>query len=83
MKPKESKAVAICPSPNLAYFNRVYSLDEMIGHIYGKIDLLEKVKRPNFFIKELELYMNYFNEELKLKGFKVFQIENIKFIVKF
>lgn len=66
LKPKESKAVAICPGPNLAYFNRVYSLDEMIGHIYGKIDLLEKVKRPNFFIKELELYMNYFYEELKL-----------------
>lgn len=66
LKPKESKAVAICPGPNLAYFNRVYSLDEMIGHIYGKIDLLEKVKRPNFFIKELDLYINYFNEELKM-----------------
>lgn len=66
LKPKESKAVAICPGPNLAYFNRVYSLDEMIGHIYGKVDLLEKVKRPNFFIKELDLYINYFNEELKM-----------------
>ncbi|TKB97139.1 hypothetical protein [Pedobacter cryotolerans] len=66
LKPKESKAVAICPGPNLAYFSRIYSLDEMVGHIYGKIDLLEKVKRPNFFIKELDLYINYFNEELKL-----------------
>ncbi|RZJ49578.1 MAG: hypothetical protein EOO44_18015, partial [Flavobacterium sp.] len=66
LKPKESKAVAICPGPNLAYFNRIYSLDEMVGHIYGKIDLLDKVKRPNFFIKELDLYINYFNEELKL-----------------
>lgn len=66
LKPKESKAVAICPGPNLAYFSRIYSLDEMIGHIYGKVDLLEKVKRPNFFIKELDLYINYFNEELKL-----------------
>lgn len=66
LKPKESKAVAICPGPNLAYFNKIYTLDEMVGHIYGKIDLLEKVKRPNFFIKELELYINYFNEELNL-----------------
>ena len=37
----------------------------MVGHIYGKVDLLEKVKRPNFFIKELELYINYLHTELK------------------
>ncbi|TCC90166.1 hypothetical protein EZ428_12835 [Pedobacter frigiditerrae] len=65
LKPKESKAVAICPGPNLAYFSRIYSLDEMVGHIYGKVDLLEKVKRPNFFIKELDLYINYLNAEIK------------------
>ncbi|MBO9672560.1 MAG: hypothetical protein J7577_03900 [Sphingobacteriaceae bacterium] len=66
LKPKESKAVAICPGPNLAYFSGVYSLDEMIGHIYGRTDLLEKVKRPNFFIKELELYVNYLATEINL-----------------
>ena len=66
LKPKESKAVAICPGPNLAYFSRIYSLDEMVGHIYGKLDLLQKVKRPNLFLKELELYITYLNEELKL-----------------
>lgn len=66
LKPKESKAVAICPGPNLAYFSRKYSLDEMVGHIYGKIDLLAKVKRPNFFIKELELYINYLSTEMKV-----------------
>jgi hypothetical protein len=65
LKPKESKAVAICPGPNLAYFSRIYSLDEMVGHIYGKVDLLEKVKRPNFFIKELELYINYLHTEVR------------------
>lgn len=65
LKPKESKAVAICPGPNLAYFSKIYSLEEMVGHIYGKVDLLEKVKRPNFFIKELELYINYLNTEIK------------------
>jgi hypothetical protein len=65
LKPKESKAVAICPGPNLAYFSRVYSLDEMIGHIYGRQNLLEKVKRPNVLIKELELYVNYLQAEIK------------------
>jgi len=69
-KPKENKAVAICPGPNLAYFNRTYSLDEMIKHIYGKIDLLDQVKRPHMFIKELNLYVDYLQTDLQkqLKG---------------
>jgi len=66
LKPKESKAVAICPGPNLAYFSRVYSLDEMVGHIYGRENLLEKVQRPNVLIKELDLYVNYLNTEIKI-----------------
>ena len=63
-KPKENKAVAICPGPNLAYFSRIYSLEEMIKHIYGKIDLLDKIKRPNIFIKELNLYIDYLQADL-------------------
>ena len=63
-KPKENIAVAICPGPNLAYFNSVYTLDEMVKHIYGKIDLLAKIKRPNLFIKELNLYIDYLQAEL-------------------
>lgn len=55
IKPKENKAVSICPGPNLAYFNRTYSLDEMVKHIYGAVDLLDKVNRPHVFIKELNL----------------------------
>ncbi|HVS94214.1 MAG TPA: hypothetical protein VHE59_19390 [Mucilaginibacter sp.] len=64
-KPKENTAVAICPGPNLAYFNRSYSLDEMVKHIYGKLDLLYKVKRPNMFIKELDLYIDYLQKDLQ------------------
>lgn len=65
IKPKESKAVAICPGPNLAYFSDRYSLDQMIDHIYGKADLLEKVKRPHFLIKELNLYIDYLQAEIQ------------------
>lgn len=64
-KPKENKAVAICPGPNLAYFSDIYSLDEMVGHIYGKLNLLEGVERPHFFIKELNLYIDYLQKELQ------------------
>jgi len=63
-KPKENTAVAICPGPNLAYFRDVYSFDEMVGHIYGKTDLLKGVNRPNVFIKELNLYISYLQEEI-------------------
>ena len=64
-KPKENTAVAICPGPNLAYFNRTFSLDEMVGHIYGKLDLLKNIQRPNIFIKELELYVDYFQKDMQ------------------
>ncbi len=64
-KPRENKAVAICPGPNLAYFNNVYSLDEMVKHIYGKLDLLDKIKRPNIFIKELDLYIDYLQKDIQ------------------
>ena len=51
--------MAICPGPNLAYFKRTFSLDEMVGHIYGKQDVLKNAARPHMFLKELELYMDY------------------------
>ncbi|SFH43939.1 hypothetical protein SAMN04489864_11298 [Pedobacter insulae] len=66
LKPKESKAVAICPGPNLAYFSRTYSLDEMVSHIYGRINLMEEVRRPNVLIKELDLYVKYLQEAVNL-----------------
>jgi hypothetical protein len=64
-KPKENTAVSICPGPNLAYFSRTYSLDEMVDHIYGKLDLLENIKRPHIFIKELNLYIDYLQADIE------------------
>lgn len=65
LKPRENKAVAICPGPNLAYFSRSYSLEEMVRHIYGTTDLLDKIKRPHMFIKELNLYIEYLQKDLQ------------------
>lgn len=64
-KPKENTAVAICPGPNLAYFNGVYSLEDMVKHIYGKLDLLAAIKRPHVFVKELNLYIDYLQTDLQ------------------
>lgn len=67
LKPKESKAVSICPGPNLAYFSGKYSLKEMIQHIYGKTNLLDAVNRPNLFINELNLYVDYLKKDIALQ----------------
>lgn len=65
VKPRENNAVAICPGPNLAFFSGIYSLDDMVGHIYGKIDLLAKHLRPNMFINELNLYVDYLKKDIE------------------
>lgn len=52
-------AVAICPGPNLAYFSGVFSLREMVDHIYGRINILNARERSNMFINELQLYVDY------------------------
>ena len=83
LKPRENTGVSICPGPNLAYFSRIYSLDEMVGHIYGKNDLLNKSDRSNIFINELNLYVDYLakeiaNSKLAISEKKAKYIENFK-----
>lgn len=53
---------AICPGPNIAWFNREYSLDEMVDHIYGRRESLVPKDRPHMFAKELVMYVDYINE---------------------
>ncbi len=53
---------AICPGPNIAWFNRDYSLQEMVEHIYGKRDSLVGVKRPHMFAKEMLMYVDYLED---------------------
>jgi hypothetical protein len=57
---------AICPGPNLAYFSRPYSLQEMVDHIYGRKNILsDDETRPNMFITELNMYIDYLNMEIE------------------
>lgn len=65
LQPKERKAVSICPGPNTAYFSSIFSLEQMVQHIYGKLDLLAKVGRPNMFLNELELYIEYLKKDFQ------------------
>lgn len=61
----KKKSTAICPGPNLAYFSKVSTLREMMGHIYGRVNLLNDTYRPHMFIKELKMYVEYFFNEVK------------------
>ena len=64
----EGTGVSICPGPNLAYFSNSFSLKEMVNHIYGRIDILNQQYRPHMFIKELDMYITYFKEQLNDLG---------------
>lgn len=66
VKPKHHlNSIAICPGPNLAYFSGTYSLKEMVDHIYGRINILNTENRPNLFVKELSLYVDYLKKEVE------------------
>ena len=61
MKPSYGRQ-AICPGPNIAWFNREYSLDEMVDHIYGRVESLVPEERPHMFAKEINMYVDYISE---------------------
>ncbi|MBT5855387.1 hypothetical protein HOH87_01970 [bacterium] len=62
---KRPLKTTVCPGPNLAYFSKFVSLQEMVGHIYGQTNLLNDNYRPNFMIKELKMYIEHFEKEIK------------------
>lgn len=82
LQPRENKAVSICPGPNLAWFSKVYSLDEMVKHIYGKVNLLNKVNRPNMFINELNLYVEHYKKDIEIHAQNL-NDKKKKYLVKF
>lgn len=60
----EGDTVSICPGPNMAYYSKISSLKSMLDHIYGRQNLVTDINRPNIFIKELSLYVNYFKQKI-------------------
>jgi len=58
-------AVTVCPGPNIVNFSRVVSLQTMVDHIYGRENILSNPERPNMFITELLLYINFLKEKLE------------------
>jgi len=61
----QSQGVVICPGPNLAYFDQEVSLKDMLQHIYQGKSILRTNDRPNLFVKELKMYVDYFRNEIE------------------
>lgn len=55
----------ICCGPGIANFSRIASLEEMVGHIYGRLSLLANSERPHMFIKEMSLNIEYLRNEIE------------------
>ena len=54
---------AICPGPNIVNFSKLATLEAMIDHIYGRISLLTNSDRPNMFLEELMIHIDYLKKE--------------------
>ena len=61
----EGTGVSVCPGPNMAYYSKKMSLKEMTHHIYGKQNVISRTDRPNMFIKELNIYIDYLKNKLE------------------
>lgn len=60
----EGTGVSVCPGPNMAYFSTKLSLAEMTDHIYGRSNAIIRTDRPNMFIKELKIYIDYLENKM-------------------
>lgn len=78
----EGAGVSICPGPNMAYYSKVMSLKEMTDHIYGRANMITRQDRPNLFIKELDIYIDYLKNKLE-EAKASFNKKEEKYLVNF
>jgi hypothetical protein len=67
----EGEGVSVCPGPNMAYFSETVNLPKMVDHIYGRINLVHRNDRPNMFIKELSIYIDYLRKKTEQISYPV------------
>lgn len=69
---------AVCPGPNIAWFTRLYSLKEMVDHIYGRGDSLVPPERPHMFAKEIQMYVDYFEKLVQRCRYTDMEIKKLR-----
>jgi len=60
----EGAGVSVCPGPNMAYFSKKMSLREITDHIYSRVNVITRTDRPNMFVKELVIYIEYLRNKI-------------------
>ena len=78
----EGTGVSICPGPNMAYFSKEISLNEMTDHIYGESNVISRTDRPNMFTKELTIYIDYLKNQIE-ESKDVMTTKQKKYLQKF
>ncbi len=86
----------VCCGPGIIDFSKIASLEEMVGHIYGRLSLVTNPARKHMFVRELQLYVDYFRKEISnsslhvfgitqkhLQEFKTNMLEGIRYYVEF
>jgi len=61
----EGEGVSVCPGPNMAYFSNTMTLKDITNHIYGRSNMISRTDRPNMFIKELNIYIDYLKNQIE------------------
>ncbi len=74
--------VSVCPGPNLAYYSKEMSLKEMVGHIYGRNNVISRTDRPNMFVKELNIYIEFLKDKVN-EATTSFNKKQEKYLVTF
>ncbi|MCW3093355.1 MAG: hypothetical protein JWP81_4424 [Ferruginibacter sp.] len=80
---KNLNSVNVCPGPNIAHFTEVVSLHTMTDHIYGRTNIMHDVARPNMFVAELNLYINFLKEQLENEDFSNQDPKKKKYFIEF
>ncbi len=62
---EEGTAISVCPGPNMAYFSKKMSLNDIVDHIYGRKNMIDGNNRPIVFIKELQIYLNFLKDRIQ------------------
>ncbi|NOR44368.1 MAG: hypothetical protein GQ534_02190 [Candidatus Delongbacteria bacterium] len=61
----EGQGVSVCPGPNMAYFSKAMTLKQITDHIYGRSNMITRNDRPNMFMEELKIYIDYLKDKFE------------------
>ena len=56
---------SVCCGPDIVSYSKITSLEEMVGHIYGRVSLITNSERLHMFTSELKIYVDYLRNEVE------------------